>query len=127
MMSSRARELFSRLNRTAQSPSEWDLEAAEMVFGEVPIPLVAVGTVAGDSFMWSWANETFPEQAKTSITLVREFGEKHDLELLVTPCALGGLAQAKECLVLAGRVLDAKGVWLDRTGDEYIAFALGPL
>ena len=126
MMASRTRQLFAKHGLTPGSPSLWDLDAGELVVGGAHFPLIAVGTVSGDSFMWAWANDAIPTPAKEGLDRVRAFGEEHDLQLLVTPCISGGLAQAKECLAIAGRVLDASGVWLDRTEAGYIAFVLRP-
>src|SRR5262249_7083273 len=95
--------------------------------GEARFRLVTVGTVSGDSFLWAWANESIPESGKAGVEKVRQFGVDHDLALLMEPCAPGGLSQAKECLAIAGRVLDANGIWIDRTDAGFIVFALHEL
>jgi len=123
-MAFRTRDLLSRHGLTTGSRYHWDLAAGEIRFGEVAFGLTAVGTVSGDSFMWAWANESIPDGSKKGIERVQQFGQENDLGLLLTPCAAGGLAQAKECLAIAGRVLDASGVWIDRTEDGYIVFLL---
>jgi hypothetical protein len=102
----------------------WDLDAASFVKDGVHLRLVTVGTVAGDSFLWAWANETIPAIAKRGIEEVRQFGIENDLALLSESCAPGGLAQGKECLAIAGRVLDAAGGWIDRTETGFILFLL---
>jgi hypothetical protein len=86
--------------------------------------LVAAGTVSGDSFLWAWANDSIPAVAKASLEHVRQFGLDHDLSLLTEPCAPGGLSQGKECLAIAARLLDANGIWFDRTEDGSILFAV---
>lgn len=102
----------------------WDLEAAVLIIGELRFRVVTIGTTAGDSFLWAWANEAIPAAARRGLERVRDFGVEHDLPLLSEACAPGGLAQAKECLAIAGRVLDADAVFIDQTQAGYILFAL---
>lgn len=94
------------------------------MIGGVEFTLVTVGTVVGDSFCWSWANEALPASAKVNIERVRQFGVENGLTLLNTPCLPGGLPQGQECLAIAGRVLDADGAWVDRTNTGHILFVL---
>ena len=124
LMTTRTRDLLERHGLAAGSPYRWDLEAGTLVIGEAPFRLVTVGTVVGDSFLWSWANDTIPANAKVGIEKVRQFGVENDLGLLVDECAAGGLAQGKQCLALAGRILDAHGVWIDQTEAAFMLFAL---
>jgi hypothetical protein len=90
----------------------------------VQFRLVTVGTVAGDSFLWAWDNDAIPASAKVGIDKVRQFGVENDLGLLSEPRAPGGLAQGKECLAIAGRVLDAHGIWIDEIDAGFILFVL---
>jgi hypothetical protein len=106
MMSERSRRL------EAGAAYRWDLDDAQFVLGEATYDLTVVGTVLGDSFLWSWANEAIPARAKTRIAEVRQFGVEHDLPLLREPRAPGGLPQGKECVAVAGRILDADAVWI---------------
>ncbi len=106
------------------SPYRWDLDVGVITVGDVTFRLVTVGTVSGDSFLWAWANDAIPTAAKRGLERVREFGNENNLSLLADECAAGGLLQAKECLAIAGRVLDAQGVWIDRTDAGFILFVL---
>lgn len=124
MMASRTNELMVRHVLPNGAPYRWDLDRAELAIGGVSFRLVTVGTVAGNSFMWAWANESIPMDAKQRLEEVRAFGMQNDLSLLTTACVGGGLAQARECLAIAGRVLNANGIWLDRTESGHIVFAL---
>jgi hypothetical protein len=49
---------------------------------------------------------------------------EHDLDMLITPALSGGRAEGLEALAIAGRVLDAEGVWVDEAGDLTLFFAL---
>lgn len=124
LMAARTRELLEKHRIVMGSKYHWDLDAAAIEIGGVQLRLVTVGTVAGNSFLWSWANEEIPASAKVGIDKVRQFGVENDLGLLSEPCAPGGLAQGKECLAIAGRVLDAHGIWIDETDAGFILFVL---
>jgi hypothetical protein len=117
-------ELFARHGIVAGSAYKWNLDAGVMTLGGVTFGLVAIGTVAGDSFLWAWANDTIPPRGKVGIDRVREFGVEHGLGLLVEPCAPGGLSQARECLAIAWRVLDADAAWIAPTDTGFILFVL---
>jgi hypothetical protein len=124
LMATRTDELLAHHRIEMGSDYHWDLDAATMVIAGTPFRLVTVGTVAGDSFLWAWANDAIPASAKVGIDQVRQFGVENDLGLLSEPCVPGGLSQAKECLAIAGRVLDARGMWIDQIDAGFILFVL---
>jgi len=124
LMTARTRELLARHAILEGSAYHWDLATGLIVIGGVTFRLVTVGTTVAEAFLWSWANEGIPPSAKADIARVRQFGVDNDLSLLVEPSLSGGLAQAKECLALAARVLDAQGIWIDQTSAGHIFFAL---
>ena len=124
LMRTRMAELLARHELAFGSPYRWDLEAGTIAIGSVTFRLVVVGTVASDSFLWSWANDAVPELAKVDIERVRQFGIDNALPLLVEPCTRGGLAEGKECLAIAGRILDADGAWISQIDAGHILFAL---
>ncbi len=111
-------------------PFEWDMNTATIRFrrdrGEVIASVCVVGTtsVAESTFLWGWANEDIPPMARRHLERVREFGVKHQLQLLTTPEFPGGHPEALEMLAVAGRVLDAEGVFIDCVGDQTVFFAL---
>lgn len=112
------------------APFRWTLDPPELVFQRGAGLLVADITVVGTcsqhegTFLWGWANETMPEAALRGLDRVRAFGEEHDLGLLVDAEWPAGHAEALEALIIAGRLLDAEGVFTDNTGDVTIYFAL---
>jgi len=124
LMSDRMRELCTRYRLAPGSPYHWDLEAAAFTIGDTPFRLITVGTVEDDSFLWAWADDSIPAAAKVGLERVRQFGIDNGLDLLVTHCAAGGLAQAKECVAIAGRVLDAAGFWIEQIEAGFIVFLL---
>jgi hypothetical protein len=112
------------------APYHWNLDQAVMEFSpqgrRVLAELCLVGTTSESeaSFLWGWANASLPTQCVDGLATVRQFGLEHDLPLLVTAEIPGGRAEALECAAIAGRVLDAAGVFVESTGDVTLFFAL---
>jgi hypothetical protein len=129
MMQSRNREWID-LHHLAGAPYFWDLNTATIAFdrssSRVVADLCAIGTVSKveGTFLWAWANETIPTEAKRGLEKVRAFGLEHDLGLLIMPELAGGRAEGLEALAIAGRVLQADGVWVDERGDVTIFLAM---
>ena len=129
MMNSRNRAWVERY-RLAGAPYFWDLNTATMAFDGTSSRTIAdlclVGTAskAEGTFLWAWANEGIPAEARRGLEKVRAFGEEFDLGLLTTPEHKGGRAEGLEAVAIAGRVLDADGVWVDERGDLTLFFAL---
>jgi hypothetical protein len=129
MMNSRNRAWIERYRLTGAS-YVWDLNSATIAFDAIAngvfADLCVVGTAskAEGSFLWAWANEDIPAGAKRGLEKVRAFGDEFDLGLLTTPRHNCGRAEGLEALAIAGRVLDADGVWVDERGDLTLFFAL---
>ena len=107
---------------------DWDLDRAEIVFqrpsDEVVADFCMIGTIAGGTFLWGWANDSLPRAATHRIDLVRAFGLQHDLPLLTTPHFPGDRAQGLELLAVAARVQDAEGMFIDSTDDAIVFLTL---
>jgi hypothetical protein len=76
------------------------------------------------TFLWAWANEAIPIQARKDLEKVHEFGQRNALHLLTSPEWTGGTPEALEMAAAAARVLDASGVWTETTADITLFFAL---
>jgi hypothetical protein len=111
-------------------PFQWDMNTATIRFrrdtDEVIASACVVGTtsVAETTFLWGWANENVPPMARRRLEGVREFGARHHLQLLTTSEFPGGHPEALEVLAIAGRVLEAEGVFIHSIGDQTVYFAL---
>lgn len=112
------------------APYRWDLESAALTFtrggDRVTADLCVIGTVSRSegTFRWAWANDAFPADATSNLSLVRAFGETHDLPLLTTAEWPGGRAEGLEMLAAAGRIQDAAGGFVDQAGDLTLLFTL---
>ena len=130
LMQSRNAEWPERYG-VAGAPYRWDLSSGTLRFtrpaGDVVASLRLVGTVCESqgTFLWSWADPQVPEAARAGIEAVRQFGAQHDLDLLETAEVTGGHSQALELLAIAGRILQAEGVFIDRMADMTLYFTIG--
>jgi hypothetical protein len=109
---------------------DWSLDDAQLTFrpgcDEVVADVCVIGSVSEveGTFLWAWANEAIPHQARRGLERVREFGASNALELLTKSEWLGGRSDGLEMAAVAGRVLDASGVWVAPTGDVTLFLAL---
>lgn len=108
----------------------WSLDDAKLVFpsegDEVIADICVLGSlsVSEGTFLWAWANEAIPSQARRGLERVREFGEENGFEPLTKPEWSADRADGLEMTAIAARVLDAAGVWVAPTGDVTLFFAL---
>jgi len=114
----------------SRSQYDWNLDTAQILFrsdtADVVADICVVGSVseAEGTFLWAWANEAIPCQARRGLEKVRAFGESNGLDLLTIPEWGGSRPEGLEMAAVAARVLDAAGVWIDACGDVTLFFAL---
>lgn len=129
MMQQRNAAWLSRF-QLASSPYRWDRTTGTITFkratGSVVADAVFVGTAStrDRSFLWSWANDQTSEVDRARVASVRAFGAANDLSMLTLPEWPGGRPQALEALAIAGRVLDAEGVFVDEHDGLTVCLAL---
>jgi hypothetical protein len=108
----------------------WSIDEGKIVFDSagriVEAKLCFIGSTseASGTFQWGWADASMPEDVVSQLASVRSFGEENDLPLLTAPEIPGGVAQGKECVAIAARILGSEGVFIDTTGDVALFFAL---
>jgi len=108
----------------------WSLDEAQMVFPSESDQVVADICVLGSlsvsegTFLWAWANEAIPSQARRGLERVREFGEENALDRLAQPEWSADRADGLEMTAVAAKLLNAEGVWVAPTGDVTLFFAL---
>ena len=114
----------------AGRPFRWDLDEAQIAFVGTEHATVAdlcvVGSISAHegTFLWAWANEVIPPPAQARLNEVRSFGETHDLTLLTTAEWPGARAEGLEMVAVAGRILNAEGVFIAPDGDRTFFFTL---
>ena len=109
---------------------QWSLDDAQLVFrsesDEVVSDICVIGSVSRSegTFCWAWANEVIPSCARRDLARVRKFGRVRALKLLSVPQWPGGRLEGLEMAAVAGRILDADGIWVEEAGDVTMFFAL---
>ena len=108
----------------------WDLDRGEIVFTSSQSTVIAKATVVGTTsdvsgtFLWSWANPELSGAAVHRIDEVQTFGARHTLPLLAEPEWPGARAEGLEAAAIAGRILDAPGLFIDELDGGHIFFVL---
>lgn len=126
-------KVWPRRYGLTNEPYRWNLDFGELVFArdgdEVVADLTLAGTVSSceRTFLWGWANDAVPPQAKRGLERVREFGQANDLPLLVNPEWTGGRSEGLEMLAIAARILDGEGVFVDESRDLIMLFVLSSM
>jgi hypothetical protein len=116
--------------RLENATYRWDIDTATLILEKNEVAVAAticlVGTTseAANSFLWSWGNSDIPTQHKDALEVVRQFGGKNDLSLLVTPDIPGGRPEALECMCIAARIQKALGTFTDQVGDVGVYFTI---
>jgi hypothetical protein len=129
LMQERNRAFVERFGLAGRA-FQWNLDVAQIAFPSAERAVVADICVVGSvseregTFLWAWGNNAIPPRARVRIGEVRAFGETHDLPLLTTVEWQGGKAEGLEMLAVAGRVLNAEGVFVAPDGDRTFFFAL---
>jgi len=112
------------------APYHWSFDNLELVFrcesDDVVSDICVIGSVSKSegTFCWAWANEAIPPRLQRDLVRVREFGNVWGLGLLIEPQWPGGRAEGLEMAAIAGKILDAEGIWIDETGEVALFFAL---
>jgi len=102
---------------------DWYQDTAELVFSEQGRPRVVadiqfVGSLStsSESWMWSWANTSLLESAKSEIRRVREYGDTHSLLKLACAYWSADEEDGWQMTAVSAFLLKAKGAY--RSPDE---------
>ena len=122
-LQARQNHLESHYRLNACPRYDWYQETAELVFSDQGKPRVVadiqfVGSVAtaSRSWLWSWANASLLESAKSAVRQVRAYGEEH--RFLKLACAYWDADEVDgwEMTAISAYLLRAKGAY--RSPDE---------
>ena len=103
-----------------------DQKSQSLVWTTSGVPKVAakiqiVGTLSKkmNTWLWSWANTSVLDVVKSDILQVKQFGEKHAIEKLITETWPAEEVDGWEMTAIAARILGAKGAYRTPTGHLY--------
>jgi hypothetical protein len=91
--------------------------------------LTMLGSVslAQETWLWSWANDSLPPAVLGGIDRVRRFGEANNYPVLPWPGFAYHPELVAEARLVAASVLDAELVWADATDDTHLHFLVHDL
>ncbi len=111
---------------------EWNIERAEIVFYRNKRPVARadlqfVGSISRSSgtWLWSWANESIPAQAKDMMSAVRQYGEEQGFHKLALPeWHPEHVDDGHDIMYVAASILGATATFHDHAGDLALYFTL---
>jgi hypothetical protein len=122
-LQARQKELEVQYRISRYPRYDWYQETAELVFSDKGKPVVVadiqfVGSVStrSGSWMWSWANGSLLESAKSKIRRVRTYGDTHSILKLACGYWDADEADGWEMTAISAFLLKAKGAY--RSPDE---------
>ncbi|MGW7052617.1 DUF6882 domain-containing protein [Streptomyces sp. NPDC054887] len=131
---SRQTLMVERFGLSGDVQYHWSMDDARIVWsreGKVFLTgrLTLIGSVslAQQTWLWSWANESLPPAVRGDIERVRRFGEANDYPVLPWPGFDHHPELVAEARTVAASVLDAEGLWVDSTDDAQLHFLLHDL
>jgi hypothetical protein len=111
---------------------EWNIERAEIVFSRNKRPIAradlqVVGSISRSSgtWLWGWANESIPSNAKDMMSAVREYGEEQRFPMLTQPeWYPENEHDSHDVMYVVASVLGASATFHDHAGDLALYFTL---
>ncbi|ARF76413.1 hypothetical protein B7C62_32120 [Kitasatospora albolonga] len=131
---SRQALMVERFGLSGDVAYDWSIDDARITWsreGKVFLTgrLTVIGSVsvAQQTWLWSWANESLPQAALGDIERVRRFGEENGFPVLPWPGFTSHLELVAEARMVAASVLDAEGLWVEPTDDVQLHFTIHDL
>lgn len=131
---SRQAIMVERFGLSGDVQYDWSIDDAQITWsrdGKVFLTgrLTVIGSVsvAQQTWLWSWANESLPHAALGDIGRVRQFGEENDYPVLPWPSFTSHPELVAEARMVAASVLDAEGLWAESTDEVQLHFMVHDL
>jgi hypothetical protein len=112
-------------------PCDIDLDTGEATFGDrltFPVQLLGFEEEESQTWIWSWALEEplGPESLNEAALALKEYGEKHDLELFTVPSFGTEDLSGDEVAILSCGVSGAGSFFAAHTEEDEVTFFLIP-
>ena len=128
---SRQALMVERFGLSGDVQYEWSMDDAQItwsrgakVFLTGRLTMIGSVSLARQTWLWSWANESLPHAVLGDIERVRQFGEENDFPVLPWPGFGYDPELVAEARMVAASVLDAEGLWAESTDDVQLHFAV---
>lgn len=80
-----------------------------------------------NTWRWAWANESIVDTLKKDSLTVKEYGEKHKIDKLITPEWTGTEDDAWNMTAFAMMLCNQQGAYKGPSGTTYIFITFGPV
>ncbi|MDX3568029.1 DUF6882 domain-containing protein [Streptomyces sp. ID05-47C] len=131
---SRQALMVERFGLSGDVQYEWSIDDARItwwrdakVFLTGRLTMVGSVSLAQQTWLWSWANESLPQAVLGDIERVRRFGEENGFPVLPWPGFGYQPELVAEARLVAASVLDAEGLWAESTDDVQLHFVIHDL
>ncbi|MFH9969670.1 DUF6882 domain-containing protein [Streptomyces mirabilis] len=131
---SRQTLMIKRFGLSGDVQYHWSMDDAQITWsrdGKVFLTgrLTMIGSVslAQQTWLWSWANESLPHAVLGDIERVRQFGEENSYPVLPWPSFNYDQELVAEARMVAASVLDAEGLWAESMEDTQLHFVVNDL
>ena len=131
---SRQALMVERFGLSGDVQYEWSMDDARItwrrdakVFLTGRLTMIGSVSLAQQTWLWSWANESLPHAVLGDIERVRQFGEENDFPVLPWPGFGYQPELVAEARLVAASVLDAEGLWAESTDDVQLHFMVHDL
>lgn len=95
--------------------SQWRYEMADgsLTIGDVRFGMIPVGTFSAEyqSWLWAWANEDFPEVARTASRQIQGLHSITGFRMFLDPGRPASASDAQDCAAFAAHQLGAIGIF----------------
>ncbi|MET9432219.1 MULTISPECIES: DUF6882 domain-containing protein [unclassified Streptomyces] len=123
--------MVERFGLSGDVQYEWSMDDARITWSRggtafLTGRLTMIGSVslAQQSWLWSWANESLPHAVLGDMERVRRFGEENDYPVLPWPGFAYRPELVAEARMVAAFVLDAEGLWAESMDDVQLHFLI---
>jgi len=106
---------------------DWSEDDCKLIFSnngkavvECDIDFVGSFSHTGNSWMWAWANKSFPERAKSSSRVIRKIGEDQNMLMLASAVWQGDPIDGWEMTAVMAARLKAVGAYRTASDVGYV-------
>ena len=114
--------------RTIAGQSEWfyDLDHSSIHFGPLTFGITVIGSFSEEqqSWLWGWANETFPAHTREQSRQIAELEQITGFKIFSQPGFSASSTDAQDLMCLAVHVLGANAFFRAETEGTWIYFAV---
>lgn len=90
-----------------------------------PVQIIGTFNTRDNSWLWAWDNPSILDGLKNHAQQVRDYGERHDIDMLTARKWLGTEDDAWAMAALAVKLCGAQGAYRGPAGPSYVFMTFG--